>query len=120
MAGSDAAAKDAAEAARTWLAAADEGRGAETWNLAAADFQYRIAAEQWQRALAAARAPLGTLRTRSSISARHATSLPGAPDGDYVVMQFQSEFEHKASALETLTLARQSDGSWRVAGYFIR
>ena len=26
----------------------------------------------------------------------------------------------KASALETLTLARQSDGSWRVAGYFIR
>ena len=99
MAGSDAAAKDAAEAARTWLAAADEGRGAETWNLAAADFQYRIAAEQWQRALAAARAPLGTLRTRSSISARHATSLPGAPDGDYVVMQFQSEFEHKASAL---------------------
>ena len=84
------------------------------------DFQKRIAAAQWQQALAAAREPLGPLRTRSSISAKHATSLPGAPDGDYVVVQFQSGFEHKASAVETLTLARQSDGSWRVAGYFIR
>jgi hypothetical protein len=96
-AGNDTAAKDAEAAARTWLAAADSGDGAETWNLAAADFQSRITSEQWQKALAAVREPLGTLKTRSPTSSKHVMSLPDAPDGDYVVMQLQSEFEHKAN-----------------------
>jgi Protein of unknown function (DUF4019) len=106
-------------AARTWLAAADTGSGAETWALAAPAFQDRISSEEWQTKLTAARGPLGNVEKRTLTSATHATSLPGAPDGDYEVVKFQTEFEHKASAIETVTTVRQPDGSWRVAGYFI-
>jgi hypothetical protein len=106
-------------AARTWLAAADTGSGAETWALAAPLFQDRISSEEWQKQLTAARAGLGAVEQRTLTSASHATSLPGAPDGDYEVVKFQTAFEHKASAVETVTTVRQGDGSWRVAGYFI-
>ena len=114
------AADPAEAAARTWLASADSLDGAETWRLAAPVFQQHISAEQWQQALSGARGPLGALKSRTLASLTHRTNLPGVPDGDYVVMQFQVEFEHKTSALETVTTAKQPDGSWRVAGYFIK
>jgi len=53
-------------------------------------------------------------------AAQPATSLPGAPDGDYVVIQFQTSFANKASAVETITPMRDRDGAYRVSGYFIR
>jgi hypothetical protein len=115
----DAPTASAETAARTWLAAADTGSGAETWALAAPVFQDRISSEEWQKRLTAARGPLGAVEKRTLTSATHATSLPGAPDGDYEVVKFQTQFEHKASAVETVTTVKQSDGSWRVAGYFI-
>ena len=107
-------------AAQTWLKAADAGDGARTWDLAAPLFQQSIAVERWTQALSTARSPLGVVHQRALSSSTHATTLPGAPDGDYVVMQFHTVFEHKASAVETVTTARQSDGSWRVTGYFVK
>ena len=35
-------------------------------------------------------------------------------------MIFRSEFEKRADAIETLTLEREADGKWRVAGYLMR
>ena len=46
--------------------------------------------------------------------------MPGAPDGRYVVVQYDTVFENKASAVETVTPMADPDGVWRVAGYFIR
>lgn len=48
------------------------------------------------------------------------TSLPGAPDGEYVVIEFESSFEHKKSAIETVTPMNDKDGKWRVSGYYIK
>src|SRR3990172_8443962 len=45
---------------------------------------------------------------------------PGAPDGQYVVIQYETSFERKSSAIETITPIREKDGKWRVAGYYIR
>jgi hypothetical protein len=45
--------------------------------------------------------------------------LPGAPDGEYVVIQFESSFEKKKSAVETVTPMLEKDGKWRVSGYYI-
>ena len=47
-------------------------------------------------------------------------ALPGAPDGEYVVIQYESSFEHKQSAIETVTPMLDTDGKWRVSGYFIK
>ncbi len=48
------------------------------------------------------------------------TSLPGVPDGDYVVIQYEASFENKRSAVETITPVLDEDGAMRVAGYYIR
>ena len=67
-----------------------------------------------------ARKPFGATKKRSPKAAQFARSLPGAPDGEYVVMQFDTAFEQKAAAVETVTAAREKDGSWKIAGYFIK
>ena len=46
-------------------------------------------------------------------------SLPGAPDGEYAVLQYETSYQNKANAVETLTLMIDS-GKWRSAGYYIR
>jgi hypothetical protein len=48
------------------------------------------------------------------------TELPGAPDGQYVVMQFETSFANKKSAIETVTFMLEKDGQWKSAGYFIK
>jgi hypothetical protein len=110
----------AESAARAWLALVDAGKYADSWSSAAAAFRQKITAAQWQAAASAARAPLGALKSRTLRSATHTSTLPGAPDGDYVVLQFSSSFEHKESAVETVTPMKDADGQWHVSGYYIR
>lgn len=110
----------AQESARSWLAMIDDGNYAGSWDQAAELFRSAVTKEQWQSALNATRAPLGKLVSRKLKSATYTTSLPGAPDGQYVVIQYDSSFEHKQSAVETITPMLDKDGKWRVSGYFIK
>jgi len=104
----------------SWLALVDGGRYAESWQAAAAFFRNAMTADKWAEAAKAVRAPLGPVKSRSIKSATSAKTLPGAPDGDYVVFQFGTTFEKKSAAVETVTAVQESDGNWRVVGYFIR
>jgi len=112
--------QQAEQAARDWLAMADADDAPGTWAAAASLFRQAIQADQWGRSLRAARAPLGAVVSRTLREARSATELPGAPDGEYVVLQFDTQFERKRAATETVTPMRDTDGHWRVSGYFIR
>lgn len=110
----------AASAAEVWLALVDAGSYAESWNAAATLFRQAIPQEQWQSRVARARAPLGALQLRQLRSATLQHTLPGAPDGEYVVILFASSFANKAAALETVTPMKDADGTWRVSGYYIK
>ena len=57
---------------------------------------------------------------RTLKGAESASELPGAPDGQYVVIQFDTQFERKRTAIETVTPMLDTDGQWRVSGYFVR
>jgi hypothetical protein len=114
---SEAAARTAAE---TWLSLVDDGKYAQSWREAATLFKNAIDGPSWEKALNAARAPLGALRSRTPRTSKYATSLPGAPDGEYVVVVFETSFEKKQHALETVTPMKEADGRWRVSGYFIK
>lgn len=104
----------------SWLSLTDTLQYELSWELASSLFQAAISKADWVRSLSAARSPFGALRSRKVASSKFSTTLPGAPDGEYVVFQFNSSFESKASALETVTAMRDADGVWRVAGYFIK
>ncbi len=112
--------KAAIQSANEWLALADAGNSAATWDSAAPLFKNAVTKQQWAQALNAARGPLGKVESRKLKSATYAISLPGAPDGQYVVIQFDSSFEHKRNAVETVTPMLDKDGKWKVSGYYIR
>ena len=110
----------AEKAALSWLSLVDDGKYPESWDEAALLFKSRVSKPDWQVQVKAAREPMGKLIGRKVKTRTYAKSLPGAPDGEYVVIQFETEFEGKAAALETITPQRDKDGEWRVSGYFIR
>jgi len=110
----------AESAALAWLTLVDAGNYAQSWKDASALFRQSVSESQWQSAAAAARAPLGALKSRKLQSVTLKSSLPGAPDGEYAVIQFSSSFEHKASAIETVTPMKDPDGKWHVSGYYIK
>jgi len=116
----DTATVPAQDAAKAWLALTDDGRYAESWDAAASFFRLAIPRASWEGAIRATRAPLGRTLARKLKSATATRTLPGAPDGDYVVIQFETRFENKAAAVETITPMREKDGAWRVSGYYIR
>ena len=107
-------------AAKTWLALIDKAEYDESWETAASYFKGAITKENWQQSLSAVRKPLGALVSRELKSKTYAQSLPGAPDGEYVVIQFKTSFENKKSAIETVTPMLDDDGKWRVSGYYIK
>jgi len=107
------------EAVDRWLALVDAGRYAGSWDAAAAFFQASVGKSAWMTSIHAARAPLGAVSSRVLKSARLAYSLPGAPDGVYFVVQYDSAFAHAAKATETITLMKAQDDAWNVAGYFV-
>jgi uncharacterized protein DUF4019 len=110
----------AQQAADSWLALVDSGKYAESWHEAASHFKAAVSQDQWQHAMRASRDPLGKMLSRKLQSAKYTKTLPGVPDGEYVVIQYESSFEHKQSAVETVTPMLDKDGKWRVSGYFIK
>ncbi len=126
LAGSGAHAADteavsqAQKSANSWLVLVDAAQYGQCWNEAATLFKSAVTQQEWEKAVRSARAPLGALKSRTFKSATFTRSLPGAPDGEYVVIQFDTRFENKAAAVETVTPMRQKDGAWKVSGYYIR
>lgn len=103
-----------------WLSLIDNESYAASWETAASLFRNAITLEKWQAAAQAVRVPLGQMTSRTLKSTTATTTLPGAPDGEYVVFQFNTSFERKSAALETVTAIREQDGTWHVGGYFIK
>jgi len=112
--------KAALTSADKWLALVDEGKYSRSWDQAAEYFRNAVTRDQWIASLKAVRAPLGKLVARKLKSKQYTKTLPGAPDGEYVVIQYETQFEKKNSAVETVTPMLEKDGQWRVSGYYIK
>jgi len=112
--------KIAIEASDNWLKLIDNNQYAKSWETAAGLFKDAVAKEQWNQSLNAVRKPLGKVMKRTVKSKQYTTTLPGAPDGEYVVIQYETSFENKKSSIETVTPMLDKDGKWRVSGYYIK
>ena len=112
--------KAAIAAAGAWLSLVDEGNYAESWNQASGLFKAAVTNDQWQQSLKAVRLPLGKVLVRELKSKQYTKTLPGVPDGEYLIIQYETKFEKKQSAIETITPMLDKDGNWRVSGYYIK
>ena len=106
--------------AQTWLTMLDKGHYEQSWETASTYFKSMVTKEQWVSQAAAVRNPLGALISRDLKTNLYQKTMPGAPDGEYHVLMFNAVFMNKASAIETVTVMKDKDGQWRLAGYFIR
>jgi hypothetical protein len=116
----DQAKKEALDAAESWLKLVDQGQYEASWKQGAEYFKNAIPLKQWRQTIKATRKPLGKTLSREVISTDYKTALPGAPDGEYVVIQFKTSFEFKQHSVETVTPKLGKDNNWRVSGYYIK
>lgn len=110
----------AEQAAQSWLALVDHGDYGQSWQEAASFFQTKISNPDWQNALKQVRAPLGTAGHRTLLGSVYQTDLANAPKGEYVIIQYKTEFAANQAFIETVTPMLDKDGRWRVSGYFVK
>jgi hypothetical protein len=103
-----------------WLALVDAGAYEKSWARASELFKSKVKQSEWKDQIQKARGPLGKLVKRELRLKQIETSLPGAPDGNYVIFQYLTSFENKKDATETVTPHLDKDKHWRVSGYVIR
>ncbi len=118
--GSGPVAPEALPAAQAWLALVDAGQYPASWTEAAPYFKQAVDSKRWEAQVGAVRGPLGAVKTRVVKSQTALTSVPGGPDGEYVVIQFDSSFAKKEGVVETVTPMKDVEGHWRVSGYYVR
>jgi len=102
-----------------WLALVDAGKSVESRQRAAGYFKATISQDEWQCSLNAVRQTLGNPVSRKLKSVTFARSLPGLPEGEYMVVQFSTSFTNRKVAVESVTPRLDKDGKWRVCGYYI-
>ena len=110
---------ESAASARDWLALIDGKHWEQSWAAAGTEFKAHISAAEWATRAEPVVQMFGSATSRSLTSVIKATQIPGAPEGQYEVLQFTTNFEKKPSSIETVTLAHEPSG-WKVDGYFIR
>ncbi len=114
------AVKDAVPAAEQWLKLVDAGKYGESWQTGSDSMKAAVTQQQWVDKVKPVRPPLGGVSSRKLQSGEFATTLPGAPDGLYITLTYETTFEKKKQSVETVILEKGKDGSWRVAGYWIK
>ena len=103
--------------ATEFLRELDAGAATETWPALASPLRASAPEPSWPAQVARMRAPLGRARSRQLASALFTETLPGAPNGRYFVVEFESQFERAACGERVVAMFEH--GTWRVAGYVI-
>lgn len=109
----------ASAAAMQFLEEVDNGHYERSWRGSAPYLQEEVPLDEWIERLSSVRSAAGALqqRVREDYSYTPEAS-EGIPEGEYMVMTYHTTFK-AGDVTETLTLMRQNDGPWLVAGYFI-
>ena len=117
----DSAEAAAVRSANAWLEIVDDGLYSQSWVEAASAFRDALPEAQWVSTMQQVRAPLGSPGSRELAGVRYTTEIPNAPPGEYVIVQFRTQFSgREEAAIETVVPMKERDGSWKVSGYFIR
>jgi hypothetical protein len=106
--------------AEDWLAQVDGGKYAESWDKMSAGFKKAVSKRKWISTVTEIRKPLGKVISRKLVSAEYTKDLRGAPEGEYMVLKFETSFEHKPGAVETVTPILEQDLQWRVSVYSVK
>jgi hypothetical protein len=97
----------------------DQGRFADSYAYTSMLIRTQLDRDAFSTQIQKTRAGTGALQSRELIDAGYSTTVPGAPEGQYVILHYHASFANRPDAVETVTLAF-AKGYWRVAGYYIK
>jgi hypothetical protein len=97
----------------------DHGRFADSYAYTGMLIRAQLDRDAFAKQIEKTRAGVGALLSRELIDASYTTTVPGAPEGQYVVLDYGASFANRQQAEETVTLAF-AKGYWRVSGYYIK
>ncbi|MBI2689019.1 MAG: DUF4019 domain-containing protein [Acidobacteria bacterium] len=101
-----------------WLALLDQAKYKDAWKQASQHQRPQISADEWESQIRAMRTAAGALQQRGYQSAKPSKTLAGAPDGDYLILEYATTFANKPKAVEVVVMSKEP-GGWKAAGYSI-
>ena len=111
--------KETIAATEKWLSLLDDGKLGPAWDVSSKYLKSSVTRKEWIKGITDVRKPFGKLKSRAPEKFARSHSLPGAPDGDYSIIVFESVFANGKKAEEQVTWALEAGDLWRVSGYFI-
>ncbi len=108
------------DSADAWVALIDSMDYVASWERASAAFRQQVTQAEWEQALRSVLGPLGPLLSRAPQGREYTTTLPNAPEGEYIVITYGSSYTQLENAVETLVMVRNPAGAWKPAGYYVR
>jgi hypothetical protein len=111
--------KQAQRQALGFLQALDREQYTESYAYTSALIRSKVSEDQFSSEVKKDRASDGAEQSRKLMDVTYTTTLENEPAGQYVVLQYSTDFVNKKGALETLTMSYE-DSYWRVAGWFIK
>lgn len=109
-----------AQVALEWITLLDQMRYDISWSEAGSMLKDSIARNQWMAAMDVTRRPLGYVSSRKVRSQTTRKILNYGTVGMFMIIKYDSSFLGRSSAVETCTLMREKDNSWRVVSYDVR
>src|SRR5713101_8974288 len=119
----------ALEVVKQWLALIDAGDWKESFNQSsplfksdlqtATSFRRGMPEHEWESFITRLQAQLGKAVSRDLKVARDAEGCPDEPVAEHLTLEYETHFERKKHAVETVTLTADPDGRWSVSGYHI-
>jgi hypothetical protein len=107
---------DSLTAGRAWLKLLDQGNYGESWETATKFIQYTLTKEEWIQSMDILRKPLGSMIDRTLVDMRVAMNPPNVPEGEYMILVFDTKFSSGTTAKELLTM-QEHQGVWRLYTY---
>ncbi len=111
------AAQDTADG---WIALIDSMEYAASWERTSAALRQQVTQIDWEQTMRSTLSPLGPLLSRTLQGREYTTTLPGAPEGEYIVITYGSTYTQLENAVETLVMVRNPASEWKPAGYYVR
>lgn len=106
-------------AAASWLALIDVGTYDEGWHRTTGDIRNRDELT-WIQWMQQRRGPIGNLLSRTIVYAGPLRFARGEPQGKYLEIEYDTDFEAIADLFEYVRMERVKNGSWAVCWYFVR
>lgn len=113
-------AEGATAAAMQFLTLVDADKFEQSWEDTADLLKKKISRKDWNENLAKARGALGPVIERAQEGIKYSSEAKDSPEGDYIVLIFESRFQAADDITETVTVMLEEDGVWRVAGYYVQ